>query len=544
MKPSNLKMRTRLAMGFALIMAALLASGALGTFGIRALEQEVYQITAINNEQRRLAIDMRYQVQEQAIAIRNILILTDPKVMTAEGLRANEAEKLYNESRERLGSMFSSRSSTSSEEKRLFTIAGAAQQDMRSLFARVLEEGMNGDRQNAQHLLEDELRPKQRVLQEALSALAALETQINDGRAEESRSLARQLEWAVGTTVVIALLLGVLAAYLTARSILRQLGGDPGDAHLLAVNIADGDLTNRLQFDSRYDHSLMHSLETMRSRLSRIVDTIKSSAESISTAAGQISQGNADLSHRTEEQAASLEETAASIEQLTSTVRLNQDNAASGDELASEGSRAAEKAGGVVSEVLAAMTEISANSEKVGHIVSLIESISFQTNILALNAAVEAARAGDQGRGFAVVAAEVRALAQRSATSAREIKDLIETSTSVVQSGRELAVRAGRDMDEVVSSVMRMKTITGEIATASREQAIGIEQVNVAVAQLDSVTQQNAALVEESAAAAHSMAEQARDLLQAIEVFKTASPATVRSALMPEPTLIAFAAST
>lgn len=544
MKPSNLKMRTRLAMGFALIMAALLASGALGTFGIRALEQEVYQITAINNEQRRLAIDMRYQVQEQAIAIRNILILTDPKVMTAEGLRANEAEKLYNESRERLGSMFSSRSSTSSEEKRLFTIAGAAQQDMRSLFGRVLEEGMNGDRQNAQHLLEDELRPKQRVLQEALSALAALETQINDGRAEESRSLARQLEWAVGTTVVIALLLGVLAAYLTARSILRQLGGDPGDAHLLAVNIADGDLTNRLQFDSRYDHSLMHSLETMRSRLSRIVDTIKSSAESISTAAGQISQGNADLSHRTEEQAASLEETAASIEQLTSTVRLNQDNAASGDELASEGSRAAEKAGGVVSEVLAAMTEISANSEKIGHIVSLIESISFQTNILALNAAVEAARAGDQGRGFAVVAAEVRALAQRSATSAKEIKDLIETSTSVVQSGRELAVRAGRDMDEVVSSVMRMKTITGEIATASREQAIGIEQVNVAVAQLDSVTQQNAALVEESAAAAHSMAEQARDLLQAIEVFKTTPPATVRSALMPEPTLIAFAAST
>ncbi|WP_082401226.1 methyl-accepting chemotaxis protein [Achromobacter aegrifaciens] len=544
MKPSKLKMRTRLAMGFAMIMVALLVSGVLGAFGIRALEQDVYQITSINNEQRRLAIDMRYQVQEQAIAIRNILLLTDPSVLKAELLRANEAEKLYNESRDKLGGMFSSRSGTTNEERRLFAAAGVAQQDMRSQFVRVMEEGLNGDRQNAQHLLEEELRPKQRVLQETLSTLAALETQINDARAADTRTFANQLQWAVGTTVMIALLLGVLAGCLTARSILRQLGGDPGDAQVLAVSIADGDLTSRLQLDSRYDHSLMHGLESMRSRLSRIVDAIKSSASSISTAAGQIAQGNADLSHRTEEQAASLEETAASIEQLTSTVRLNQDNAASGDEVAIEGAKAAEKAGSVVSEMLAAMTEISANSEKVAQIVSLIESIAFQTNILALNAAVEAARAGDQGRGFAVVAGEVRALAQRSATSAREIKDLIETSTSVVQAGRDLAARAGRDMEEVVTSVMRMKTITGEIATASREQAIGIEQVNVAIAQLDSVTQQNAALVEESAAAAHSMAEQARDLLHAVEVFKTASSQSPRHVPMAEPTLIAFAAST
>lgn len=545
MKSSNLKMRTRLAMGFATIMAALLVSGALGAFGIRALEQEVYQITAVNNEQRRLAIDMRYQIQEQAIAIRNILLLTDPKVLKAEVQRANEAEKLYNESHDRLGKMFSNRANTISEETRLFNAASAAQQEMRSLFARVTEEGMNGDRQNAQHLLEDELRPKQRVLQETLSALAALETRINDDRAADAQSLADTLQWAMAATITIALLLGVLAAYLTARSILRQLGGDPGDAHRLAESIADGDLRNRLQLDARYDNSLMHSLEAMRSRLSRIVDAIKSSAESISTAAAQISQGNADLSHRTEEQAASLEQTAASIEQLTSTVRLNQENAASGDDLASEGARSAEKAGGVVSDMLAAMTEISTNSEKVGHIVSLIESIAFQTNILALNAAVEAARAGDQGRGFAVVAGEVRALAQRSATSAREIKDLIETSASVVRAGRDLATRAGQDMDEVVTSVTRMKVITREIATASREQAIGIEQVNVAVAQLDSVTQQNAALVEESAAAALSMAEQARDLLQAISVFKTTSSATtLSSALITEPALIAFAAST
>ncbi|WP_088138578.1 methyl-accepting chemotaxis protein [Achromobacter xylosoxidans] len=543
MKPSNLKMRTRLAMGFALIMMALLVCGALGAYGIRALEQEVYQITAINNEQRRLAIEMRYQVQEQAIAIRNILLLTDPNVLKAEVSRATEAEKQYNDARDRLGSMFGSSPTTIDDEKRLFSAAGAAQQTLRSVFEKVLAEGMDGNRQDAQHMLEEDLRPKQRVLQETLSTLASVESQLNEARAAAARALANQLQWAMGTTIAIALLLAVFAAYLTARGILRQLGGDPGDAQLLAVTIADGDLSNRLQLDSRYDHSLMHGLEAMRSRLSRIVEAIKSSAASISTAASQIAQGNTDLSQRTEEQAASLEETAAAIEQLTSTVKLNQDNAASGDEMASEGAKAAEKAGGVVSEMLAAMTEISSNSEKVGHIVSLIESIAFQTNILALNAAVEAARAGDQGRGFAVVAGEVRALAQRSATSAREIKDLIETSTSVVQTGRELAVRAGQDMEDVVTSVMRMKIVTGEIATASREQAIGIEQVNVAIAQLDSVTQQNAALVEESAAAALSMADQARDLLQAVEVFKTASSGSSRHVPMAEPALIAFAAS-
>ncbi|WP_258128723.1 methyl-accepting chemotaxis protein [Achromobacter anxifer] len=544
MKPSNLKMRTRLAMGFALIMAALLLAGALGMYGIQTLEQEVYEITAINNEESRLATEMRFEVQEQAIAIRNILLLTDPNVLKAEVSRAAEAERLYNESRDQLGSMFTSSPTTTGDEKRLFSAASAAQQAVRSMFEKVLAEGMYGNRQDAQHMLEEELRPKQRILQETLSKLASLAAQLNEERATSTRALADRLQWAMASTIAIALLLGVFAAYLTARSVLRQLGGDPGEAQLLAVTIADGDLTNRLQLDPRYDHSLMHSLEGMRSRLSRIVDAIKSSAESISTAASQIAQGNADLSHRTEEQAASLEETAASIEQLTSTVQLNQENAASGDDLASEGAKAAEKAGGVVSEMLAAMTEISTNSEKVGNIVSLIESIAFQTNILALNAAVEAARAGDQGRGFAVVAGEVRALAQRSATSAREIKDLIETSTSVVQSGRQLAERAGRDMDEVVTAVMRMKTITGEIATASREQAIGIEQVNVAIAQLDSVTQQNAALVEESAAAAHSMAEQARDLLRAIEVFKTASSAGLRHVPMPEPARIQFAAST
>ncbi|QKH34944.1 MCP four helix bundle domain-containing protein [Achromobacter pestifer] len=543
MKPSNLKMRTRLAMGFALIMMALLVCGALGVYGIRTLEHEVYQITAINNEQRRLAIEMRYEVQEQAIAIRNILLLTDPNVLKTEVSRATEAERLYNDARDRLGNMFASSPTAIDDEKRLFSAAGAAQQSLRSVFEKVLAEGMYGNRQDAQHMLEEDLRPKQRVLQETLSALASLESQLNEERAAAARSLANQLQWAMGTTIAIALLLAVLAAYVTARGILRQLGGDPGDAQRLAVTIADGDLSNRLQLDSRYDHSLMHGLETMRSRLSRIVEAIKSSTASISTAASQIAQGNTDLSQRTEEQAASLEETAAAIEQLTSTVKLNQDNAASGDEMASEGAKAAEKAGGVVSEMLAAMTEISANSEKVGHIVSLIESIAFQTNILALNAAVEAARAGDQGRGFAVVAGEVRALAQRSATSAREIKDLIETSTSVVQTGKDLAVRAGQNMEDVVTSVMRMKIVTGEIATASREQAIGIEQVNVAIAQLDSVTQQNAALVEESAAAALSMAEQARELLQAVEVFKTASSISSRHAPMTEPALIAYAAS-
>jgi methyl-accepting chemotaxis protein len=320
--------------------------------------------------------------------------------------------------------------------------------------------------------------------------------------------------------VVLALAIGSLATFLITRSILKQLGGEPARAQEVASRIAAGDLTVRLHLKQGDTTSLMASLESMRARLGDMVAGIKASAESIAVAASEIAQGNVDLSQRTEEQAASLEETAASMEQLTSTVRQNTDNARKGSVLAANASGTAAAGGDVVSKVVSTMEDISSSSLRVADIITVIEGIAFQTNILALNAAVEAARAGEQGRGFAVVAGEVRTLAQRSATAAKEIKDLITASVEHVGNGSRLVREAGSTMNDVVRSVQQVTDIMEEVASASTEQSTGIEQVNVAVSQMDEVTQQNAALVEEASASAQALADQAGVLRQAVSVFR------------------------
>jgi methyl-accepting chemotaxis protein len=273
---------------------------------------------------------------------------------------------------------------------------------------------------------------------------------------------------------------------------------------------------------------LLQALQHMNDSLVKVVSDVRSGTDAISTASGQIASGNQDLSQRTEEQAASLEETAASMEELTGTVKQNADNARQANQLAQLASEVAVKGGSVVGQVVDTMGGINAASRKIADIITVIDGIAFQTNILALNAAVEAARAGDQGRGFAVVASEVRSLAQRSAAAAKEIKALIDDSVSKVEAGSELVGQAGETMQEIVGSIRRVTDIMGEIAAASAEQTRGIEQVNQAITQMDQVTQQNAALVEEASAAAQSMREQANNLVDAVSVFKLADgPATV-----------------
>jgi methyl-accepting chemotaxis protein len=276
----------------------------------------------------------------------------------------------------------------------------------------------------------------------------------------------------------------------------------------------------------------------MRDSLVRIVGEVRQDTDTIATASAQIASGNQDLSSRTEQQASSLEETASSMEELTSTVRQNADNARQANQLAVTASDIAVKGGTVVSQVVDTMDAINTSSKKIVDIISVIDGIAFQTNILALNAAVEAARAGEQGRGFAVVAAEVRNLAQRSASAAREIKGLIDDSVEKVESGSRLVGEAGATMDEIVASIKRVHDIMGEITAASVEQSDGIEQVNQAVAQMDQVTQQNAALVEEAAAAAESLQDQAKNLVDVVSVFQTSGnqmTAPVRSNVVAMP---------
>jgi methyl-accepting chemotaxis protein-1 (serine sensor receptor) len=314
-------------------------------------------------------------------------------------------------------------------------------------------------------------------------------------------------------------LAGVLGALLV-RGIVRPLE----EAVQVAAAVAGGDLTRRIEVRSRDETGrLMQALKDMNDALARIVSQVRGGTDGIATASGQIAAGNLDLSARTERQAGSLEETAASIEELTSTVRQNAENARQANALALSASEVAQEGGAVVARVVRTMGAINQSSARIADIIGVIDSIAFQTNILALNAAVEAARAGEQGRGFAVVASEVRGLAQRSAAAAREIKALIDDSVQEVRHGSELVDQAGSTMATIVQGVARVTAIMGEITTASLEQAAGIEQVNLAVGQMDQVTQQNAALVEQASAAAQALREEADALARTVGAFRLAA---------------------
>jgi methyl-accepting chemotaxis protein len=316
---------------------------------------------------------------------------------------------------------------------------------------------------------------------------------------------------------VLAALLSALFAWMSTVSITRPLK----NAVSMASAVAKGDLTQRIDVTGKDEvGELLQALKDMNESLVGIVANVRDTTDTISTASNEIASGNADLSSRTEQQASSLEETASSMEELTSTVKQNAENAKQANQLATNASNIAVKGGDVVGEVVDTMASISTSSKKIVDIISVIEGIAFQTNILALNAAVEAARAGEQGRGFAVVAGEVRNLAQRSAAAAKEIKDLIDDSVGKVEAGSKQVDQAGATMDEIVQAVKRVTDIMSEIAAASNEQSAGIEQVNQAITQMDEVTQQNAALVEEAAAAAISMQDQSFALMHAVSIFK------------------------
>ena len=301
----------------------------------------------------------------------------------------------------------------------------------------------------------------------------------------------------------------------------RRITRPVEDALKVANSIAGGDLTTAVKVVGHDEIAMLSkALATMQGSLASVVGNVRANSESVATAASQISQGSNDLSARTEEQASALQEAAASMEQLGSTVRLNAENAMSANQLALGASTVARKGGSVVGEVVETMKGINDSSKRIVDIIAVIDGIAFQTNILALNAAVEAARAGEQGRGFAVVAGEVRSLAQRSADAAKEIKSLISASVERVEHGTALVDRAGETMTEIVTSIARVTDIMGEISAASTEQSTGVNQIGEAIAQMDQATQQNAALVEESAAAAESLRDQAHQLVEAVAVFK------------------------
>ena len=374
-----------------------------------------------------------------------------------------------------------------------------------------------GKDEEARNLQRGDSTKAYRTALQQIDKLAAVNNKGADSSNKQADDIYAQARLWIIVTVTACIALAMLLAVWVSRLIARPLE----QALSVAQRVAGGDLTTHIEPSGEDETGqLLVALKSMNDSLVGIVGQVRMGTQTITTASTEIASGNLDLSSRTEEQASSLEETASAMEELTSTVKQNADNARQANQLAVSASEVATQGGDVVNQVVDTMGNINASSRKIADIIGVIDGIAFQTNILALNAAVEAARAGDQGRGFAVVASEVRSLAQRSAGAAKEIKELIEGSVAQVDMGSKLVERAGITMSEVVQSVRRVTDIVGEISSASQEQSEGIEQVNLAIAQMDEVTQQNAALVEEAAAAAQSLQEQAETLTQTVGFFK------------------------
>lgn len=383
----------------------------------------------------------------------------------------------------------------------------------------VLKVAAEGDRKGAQAALQ----AAHAIYLEHRTGVDATVKAANDFAAaalDSYETTNSRIGWLLGLAFVAATAaLSVLGLW-TLRSVLRSTGGEPAEVARIANAVAQGDLTVKVDVPPGDETSVMAAMARMCKTLREMVATVRASSDSIAAGSQQIASGNLDLSVRTEQQAANLQQTASAMEQFSGTVKTSAETANMASQLAVSASEAAQRGAQVVSDVVSTMDDISVSSRRIGEITTVIDSIAFQTNILALNAAVEAARAGEQGRGFAVVASEVRSLAQRSATAAKEISGLIGQSVIRVQAGTTLAATAGSNMKDIVGQVQRVTDLIGEISTATAEQTQGIGLVSKAVSQLDSATQQNAALVEESAAGAGSLKEQADGLVRTVRFFK------------------------
>jgi methyl-accepting chemotaxis protein len=390
----------------------------------------------------------------------------------------------------------------------------------------------DGDQELATRILDEQFTPAARAYQEGVKQLVEMQHAHISATASAIKSNANASETLMLVLTGCAVVLGALSSILLTRGIVRPIR----DAVAVAETVAGGDLTRSIEAHSSDETgALLRALRHMNDSLVAIVSQVRSGTDTIATASSEISAGNLDLSSRTEQQAGSLEETAAAVEELTGTVRQNADNARQASQLSVTASEVAIQGGAVVGQVVQTMGSINDSAKKIVDIISVIDGIAFQTNILALNAAVEAARAGEQGRGFAVVASEVRTLAQRSANAAKEIKELITASVDKVDSGTRLVDQAGATMEQVVGSIRRVTDIVAEIASASAEQSAGIEQVNKAIGDMDATTQHNAALVEQSAAAANALQEQASRLASTVSVFRLGSGLIRDYGILPLP---------
>ncbi|WP_333906316.1 methyl-accepting chemotaxis protein [Delftia acidovorans] len=510
-----MKLGTMLGMGFFAVIVVCVCVAAFGWMKLRDQGEQLRVLAEDRMGNLARLQSLKDNANASARVVRNLALITDPAQMAEESRRLDEVVArnglVMKELDQRL---------QTEQARRLFADIRQARQPFVETMRQAGDLGLANQGDAARDLIMGRLRSLQTTYFDAVEAL--VDYQKAQTQATVDGSLRRVAEDGVAMLVLtlLAAALGSLVAWMITRTVKQQLGGEPSYAAGVARQIAQGDLSVRVQLAPGDTSSLLRAMEDMRARLARVVADVRQSSESIATGASQIASGNADLSQRTEEQASNLEQTAASMEEMNATVKLNADTVRTATQLAASSSQAATGGGKIVDRVVATMEQITASSRKIEDIIGVIDSIAFQTNILALNAAVEAARAGEQGRGFAVVASEVRSLAQRSAGAAKEIKALIGESVSKVDEGSGLVSETGSAMKDIVQQAQRVADLIGEIGAATAEQADGVAQVGDAVVQLDQVTQQNAALVEESAAAAASLNAQAARLVDLVSLFK------------------------
>jgi methyl-accepting chemotaxis protein len=512
MRFTDLRISIRLSLGFAAVIVASVAIAVVGRIALGNVGDELRLFA----EDRLVKVsdvrDIKEGVAEIGQQARNIALLSDDARRGTEARAIEAQRKRIVERLERLQKMI-----TTDKGKAILARLVTARGSYNEAVDQAVAAGLAGQAAAARDQLINVVAPRQKAYFEVLDELIAYQTALMDDAKKATEADVEHAGRLMLAIAFVAAVVGALWAWWVSRSITQPLSGAVDATRKIAAGTLDVPIDTRGRDEVG---ELLQSLDAMQTSLRSIVTRVRASVESVATASAQIAAGNQDLSSRTEQQASSLQETAASMEQLTGTVTQSADSARQANQLARAAADSARRGGDVVLQVVSTMGEISSSSKRIAEIIGVIDGIAFQTNILALNASVEAARAGEQGRGFAVVAGEVRTLAQRSSQAAREIRGLITDATGRVDAGSTQVTQAGQVMQDIVTQVQRVNDLIGEISSAATEQSSGIGQINEAVTQMDQVTQQNAALVEQSAAAAQSLKDLAAQLSQAVSQFR------------------------
>ena len=535
------KISHRLMAGFGLVVLALLGMSVFSVLTARGIDEALTANATQNAVIQRAAINFRGSAHDRSIAVRDVVLAPTEEARKKEVEAIARLADFYAKSAAQLDDVLKSASQVPPE-------VGPMVQSLKDIEARTVATTAKvvalmqaGDRAGAEALLWAEAKPQYEQWLAAANKLIDYEEARIIANSQLANKDASQFTGVMLSITLLAVLISIAVTVLVSRSISRELGAEPSEVRSVVQAIQQGDLTVPVQVKVGDTTSVMVAVRDMQQRFHELVSAVRDNVDQLRTTSHDISTGNQNLGQRTEQAASSLEQTAASMEELTATVRQSADSARQANQLATTAAGTATKGGEVMQQVVSTMQDIHQSSQKIADIIGVIDGIAFQTNILALNAAVEAARAGEQGRGFAVVATEVRSLAQRSAEAAKEIKSLIQTSVEKVGSGAELVGNAGETMNEIVRGVQRVNDIIGEISSAAAEQSDGISQVNVAVSQLDHMTQQNGALVGESTAAADNLRNQAQRLSELIAVFKINSAAQGRLVRSAQPGMLHIA---